>query len=282
VRAEQITPAVAYHGEGPIWDERAQVVRFVDVYRGDVVSLDPATGAIERTPVATVATCVVPRTGGGLAVATERGFTLVGPDGSLEPLPDVWDDPAMRMNDGACDGHGRFFSGSMAYDKAEGQGSLYRLDPDRTVHRVLNGVTISNGIGWTPDGHTTFYVDTPTRRIDAFTYDPSTGEMSERRTAIDLADVTGFPDGLTVDAEGGIWVALWQGSAVHRYLGGRLDLVVEVPVSQVSSCTFGGANLDQVFITTSAESLTDPEPAAGALFVAAPGVRGLPTASYGS
>ncbi len=141
------------------------------------------------------------------------------------------------------------------------------------MHRVLDGVTISNGIGWAPDGRTAFYVDTPTRRIDAFTYEPSTGEMSDRRTAIDLTEVTGLPDGLTVDADGGIWVALWQGSAVHRYVDGRLDLVGDVPARQVSSCTFGGPNLDQLFITTSAESLTEPEPSAGALFVAAP-VRG--------
>jgi sugar lactone lactonase YvrE len=278
--ADQLTDRVAHHGEGPMWDASAGLVRWVDLLRGDVLSVDPAGGKVGRTPVGTVAACVVPRSDGGLAVATERGFTLLDPDGSAEVLSDVWSDPTVRMNDGACDPQGRFFCGSMAYDASEGRGGLYRLDADRSVHLVLDGVTVSNGLGWSTDRSTAFYVDTPTQRVDAFSYDEESGALGERRPAIDLRGVDGVPDGLTVDADGGVWVALWGGGAVHRYVDGVLDLVVEVPVRQVSSCAFGGADLDRLYITTSADGLDDPESGAGALFVAEPGVRGLLPWSY--
>lgn len=281
MRAEQVTPALAYHGEGPVWDAATGVVRWVDMLAGDLLMMEPDGGEVERVHVGEVAACVVPRAQGGLAVATERGFTLLAADGSSEVLPDVWTDQAVRMNDGACDPSGRFLCGSMGYGAPAGKGSLFRLDPDRTVHRLLDDVTISNGLGWTPDGTTLYYVDSPTRRVDAFTYDVEQGTMTDRRTAIDLRDLTGVPDGLTVDDEGGVWVALWGGGAVHRYLDGALDVVVELPVAQVSSCAFGGPSLDRLFITTSAEGLEEPEAAAGALFAVDPGVTGQPTATYG-
>lgn len=282
IAARQVTGAVAHHGEGPIWDARAGLVRFVDLLRGDVLSFDPASrGSVTRTSVGSVAACVVPRTAGGLAVATERGFHLIDADGGVEVLPDLWEDPSVRMNDGACDAQGRFYCGSMAYEAGAGRGALHRLDPDRSVHTVLEGVTISNGIGWSPDGATAYYVDTPTRRVDRFSHDSATGELSDRRTAFDLSHLDGLPDGLAVDAEGGVWVALWGGSAVCRCTRDGVDLAVEVPVRQVTSCVFGGDDLDQLFLTTSAEGLDDPEPTAGALFAASPGVQGLPTLSYG-
>ena len=280
IRSEQVTPALAYHGEGPMWDAAAGLVRWVDMLRGDVLAMHPDGGEVTRAHVGSVAACIVPRASGGLAVATERGFALLDEDGSVLALPDVWDDQSVRMNDGACDAMGRFLCGSMAYGATPGRGALYRLDPDRSVRRLLDDVTISNGIGWSPDGTTAYYVDTPTRRVDAFDYDLERGELSERTCAIDLGHVDGMPDGLTVDADGGVWVALWGGGAVHRYVDGALDIVVELPAAQVSSCVFGGPNLDQLFITTSAEGLDTPEPAAGALFVADPGVLGLPTAAY--
>lgn len=281
MNAEQITAPLADHGEGAVWDDAAQLVRLVDVFRGDVLSYDPSAGAVRRHHISGVASCVVPRMGGGVAVATERGFTLVDAAGALEPLGDLWDDPSVRMNDGACDSRGRFYCGSMAYDEAEGRGCIYRLDVDRSVHRVLEGVTVSNGLGWHRDGHTAYYVDTPTRRVDAFAFDAANGMLTDRRTIVDLTDVAGVPDGLTVDCEGGIWVALWGGCTVNRYVDGRLDETIDVPTRQVTSCAFGGRQLDQLFITTSAHGLAEPEPAAGALFVVQPGVRGLATSVYG-
>jgi sugar lactone lactonase YvrE len=275
VRAEQLTPTLAHHGEGPIWDARLQQLLWVDLLRGDVLFTQPS-GDTDRLHVSTVAACVVPRRGGGHVVATERGFTLLDGEGVAEVLADVWDDPSVRMNDGACDPGGSFYCGSMAYGAAAGRGSLYRLDADGSVHRVFDGVTISNGLGWSPDGSVAYYVDSPTQRIDRCSPD-----LAGREPFVSIDPSLGTPDGLTVDANGGIWVALWGGSAVHRYApSGDLDFVIELPVAQVSSCAFGGADLDTLFITTSAEDLADPEPAAGALFAVRPGIKGLPTLEY--
>ncbi|HVT77671.1 MAG TPA: SMP-30/gluconolactonase/LRE family protein, partial [Acidimicrobiales bacterium] len=197
--------------------------------------------------------------------------------GAVTPLPDVWDDPSVRMNDGGCDPQGRFFCGSMANEQpAPGRGAMWRLDPDLSVRRVFGDVTISNGLEWSPDGAVAYYNDTPTQQVAVCAPD-----LSTRRPFVPIDAADGHPDGLTVDAEGGVWVALWGGHAVRRYSPeGELDVVVELSVAQVSSCAFGGPALDTLFVTTSAEGLPNPEPAAGALFVVQPGVRGIPTRTF--
>ena len=274
MRAEQLTDALAYHGEGPVWDAATQRLLWVDMHAGDVLATTADGADTGRCPVGELAACVVPRAAGGYAVATARGFTLLDADGSHHQLPDVWSDTTVRMNDGGCDPQGRFFCGSMATDAAAGRGAMYRLDPDGSVTQVFTGVTISNGLGWSPDGSVAYYVDTPTLRIDACAPD-----LSSRRAFASVEG--GAPDGLTVDADGGVWVALWGGHAVHRYApSGELDAVIELPVAQVTSCAFGGDDLATLFITTSAENLADPEPAAGALFAVTPTVRGLPTLTF--
>jgi sugar lactone lactonase YvrE len=169
----------------------------------------------------------------------------------------------------------------MAYAETPGAGTLYRLDPDGTVHVTLREVTISNGLQWNRDGNVVFYVDTPTGRIDRFDFDPVSGAFSGRRT---FAEITGggSPDGLAIDEDDGVWVALWGGSAVHRYDDqGRLDLVVDLPVSKVTACAFGGPELRTLFITTSRQGL-DPadEPEAGAVFRYDAGVRGAPQHAF--
>jgi sugar lactone lactonase YvrE len=273
--AEQLTPALAHHGEGPVWDATLNRLLWVDLLRGDLLLTEP-TGDTERRHVSDVLACVIPRAGGGHVVATERGFGLLGPNGTLTALPDVWDDHTVRMNDGACDPQGRFFCGSMAYGAAPGRGALYRLDSDHTVHPVHSGITISNGIGWSPDGSRAYYVDSGTQRIDVCSPD-----LTDRRPFITFPQQDGTPDGLTVDADGGVWVALWGGSAVRRYTpDGLLDQVISLPVAQVSSCAFGGADLRTLYITTSAEGLADPEPGSGAMFAVEPGPAGQATLAF--
>lgn len=180
------------------------------------------------------------------------------------------------MNDGACDANGRFFCGSMAYDAAPNRGALYRLNTDLTIDEVFNEVTISNGIGWAPDQSRAYYVDSATNRIDMCSPD-----LLARECFVEVDPELGEPDGLTVDAEGGVWVALWGGSQVRRYgPDGNLEAVVEVPVRQPSSCVFGGSDLATLFISTSAQGLVEPEANAGALFAVSPGVAGQPTARF--
>lgn len=284
MRAEQITAPEADHGEGPVWWGPWGELRFVDMLAGDVLTLHD-DGSVSRTHVGTVAAALRPRIGGGAVIALERSFALASRDDLTDAteLAEVWTDPAVRFNDGGCDPDGRFYCGSMAYDATPEAASLYRLTPgaENAPRAVLDGVTVSNGLGFDPGGNRAYYNDTATARTDVFDYDRERG-LHTRRPFVAFAEGSGMPDGLCVDAEGGVWVALWGGSAVHRYApDGSLDLVVEVAASQVSACTFGGRDLDTLYITTSRTGLrTGAEPAAGAVFAVRPGIAGLPTLPY--
>jgi sugar lactone lactonase YvrE len=277
---EQLTDPVAFHGEGPVWSPSWGGLRWVDMLAGDVLSLHP-DATIGRRHVGPVAAALRPRRTGGAIIAIERGFVLEDPDGTLQMLPEIWTDPTVRMNDGGCDPDGRFYCGTMAYSERDGRGSLYRLDADGSTSLVFGGSTISNGLDWSPDGSLAYYIDTPTRRIDVFDYDADTG-LTERRAFAEIAEGAGLPDGLTVDSEGHVWVALYAGSAVHRYRpDGSLDGVVELPVTKPTACTFGGDDLSDLFITTTRSGVAEgAEPGAGALFHYRPGVAGRPVRPY--
>ena len=278
MQAEQVTGPVAYHAEGPVWSPRWGGLRWVDMLAGDVLSL-AGDGCVTRRHVGKVAAAVRPRARGGAVLGIERGFALEDADGTVRALDPLWLDERVRMNEGGCDPDGRFYCGSIAADRP-GAAALYRLDPDGSAHVALRGVTVSNGLEWSPDGARAYYVDTATHRVDVFDYERAAG-LTSRRPFVRMADDES-PDGLTVDADGGVWVALFGGGAVRRYTeSGLLDQVVEVPAAQVTACTFGGADLDQLFITTSREGLgPDDDPLAGSLFRAEAGVRGLPVREF--
>ena len=288
IAAYTATAPVAEHGEGPVWSDSWGGLRFVDMMAGDVLALDP-DGTVRRRHVGTVAATIRPRAAGsvstgyvsaGYVVAAERELLLSDSDeldAPLRSLGEAWSDPSVRMNDGGCDPDGRFYIGSMAYDETPGRGSLYVAEAGGGLRVVLPEVTISNGLDFSPGGDLAYYADTETGRVDVLDYDREHGLTGRRPFAVvDPAD--GAPDGLTVDSEGGVWVALWKGAAVHRYSPeGRLDAVIRLPVRKVTAVTFGGENLDRLFITTSALDVDRTEqPDAGALFAADPGVRGRP------
>jgi sugar lactone lactonase YvrE len=283
VRAEQLTESCTTHGEGPVWDEVAGLLRWVDMLAGDVLAMD-AAGEITRLHVGSVAAALRPRASGGLVVGTERGFALLDAAGRVETEVGAFCDPGARMNDGGTDRQGRFFCGSMDFDMSDPRGALYRIDPDLQVSAVLTGLTVSNGIAWTLDGERMYYIDSVTRQVDVFDYDTATGMPSRRRQHVEVeVEAEGnVPDGMALDAEGGVWVAIYGGHAVRRYdVDGKLDAVIEVPVDRVTACAFGGTGLDEMYITTSREGLpADAEPAAGALFHARPGVPGIPTGTF--
>jgi sugar lactone lactonase YvrE len=279
--AERFTVPCATHGEGPFWDAENERLMLVDMLAGAVLTVD-AEGGVQRYPVASVAAAIRARQSGGYVLAAEDRFVLLRPDLTVEQsLPPVFTDPLIRMNDGGCDPQGRFHCGTMAYAETPGGGTLYRLDPDGTVQTVLREVTISNGLQWNAAGDVVFYVDTPTGRIDCFDFNPPSGAFTSRRTFAKISG-PGSPDGLAIDEEDGIWVALWGGGAVHRYdRDGRLDLIIDLPVSQVTACTFGGPERRTLFITTSREGLyPGNEPDAGAVFRYDAGVRGAPPHAY--
>lgn len=281
IRAEQITGAVAHHGEGPVWDIASETLHWVDMLAGDVLSTDGA-GTVTRRHVDTVVAALRPRAGGGMVIAVERGFAITDPTWSdIRVLPPIWSEPGIRMNEGGCDPQGRFYCGTMAYDNTPGAGALYRLDPDGRVGLVLDQVTCSNGLVWSKDGTVVYYTDTATQRVDRFDFDGAEGTFDNRRPVVAIEPSTGNPDGMAIDADGGLWVAIWDGGAVHRYTPeGLLDAVIQLPTPRVTACTFGGTDLTELFITTSCLGLAAGDPAAGALFVASPGVRGLPALTY--
>jgi sugar lactone lactonase YvrE len=268
---------VAALGEGPCWDAATGSLYWVDITAGQVHRLD-GDGAHRRWDAGQAVGAVVLRSSGGLVLAARGGFLALDTvTGDVAPLVALDLGDGCRMNDGACDEAGRFFAGSMADDESPGRGTLYRLDPDHSVAEVIGGVTVSNGIGWSPDGGLMYYIDSPTRRVDVLDYDPATGAAAGRRpfAAIDAGDA--IPDGLAVDAEGGVWVALWDGGAVLRFgPDGRLRGSLELPAPRVTSCAFGGPDLETLYITTAA----GPGDAGGELFSARAGVAGLATHAY--
>lgn len=277
--AEQLTPPITQHGEGPVWSPSWGGLSFVDMLNGDIVRLS-ATGAVERWSVSHVAAALRPRKGGGLVAATESSFVLFeewGSDRGQEVKAIV--SPGSRFNDGSCDPSGNFLCGSMADAARPGAGTLYCLSPDLKVSIALGDVTASNGLGFSPAGDRAYYIDSATRRVDTLDWSAGRG-LHNRQPFIYIDPDKGRPDGLCVDANGGIWVALWGGGAVRRYDAlGRLDEIIEIPVAHVTACTFGGASLDELYITTSRLG-PEPEPAAGALFRSSPGIEGLPSLEF--
>jgi sugar lactone lactonase YvrE len=271
-------PAAAL-GEGPCWDAAEATLYWIDVPVGRVHALD-AAGQHRSWDAGQPVGAVALRASGGLVLAAADGFhTLDTGTGAVAPLAGVdHGRPGVRMNDGSCDRAGRFYAGSMAADESPGQGALYRLDPDHNLTRLMSGIGISNGIGWSPDDRLMYYVDSLDHRLDVLDYDAATGEVSGRRPVAEIGGGGGVvPDGLTVDADGGIWVAVWGGGAVLRYgPDGALTATVELPATYVTCPTFGGAGLDTMYITTAA----GPGDGAGGLFAFQPGVAGLPTNPY--
>lgn len=273
-------------GEGPAWDVATATLLRVDVRGRLVRALEPATGRSLSWGVPSMASAVVPRERGGVVLALEDGAWAADAwGGPLRLLAPLEGDPTMRSNDAKCDRRGRLWVGSMAHDERRGAGSLYRVEAGRAAVPVLDRLTISNGIGWSPDDRLMYFVDSAERRLDVLDYDLASGTATGRRPLVELPPGAGFPDGLTVDAEGFVWLALWDGWAVRRYApDGRLDRVVALPVARPTSCTFGGPDLADLYVTSARDRLSPADlvaqPLAGALFVLRPGVVGQPMAAF--
>jgi sugar lactone lactonase YvrE len=272
-------------GEGAIWDNRKQVLYWVDIDPGLVHVYDPATRKDRTFRVGQPVGTVVPRASGGLMLAVRDGFMsleLETGKTALVAVPEGYN-PENRFNDGKCDPAGRFWAGTEASAR---DGALYRLDPDLSVHEMLNGVGCSNGLAWSMDKRTMYYIDTVTMKIDAFDYDLVTGEISNRRTIVSVAEEHGLPDGMTIDAEGRLWVAHWDGWCICRWdpIAGKLVQKIRLPVARPTSCAFGGPTLDTLYITSVTTELDAAalarQPGAGGLFRFSPGVRGVPAFSF--
>lgn len=272
-----ILEAGAVLAEGPVWhDER---LWWVDIESREIHALDPAIGADRKWTLPRRVGFIVPRRSGGFVVGTECGIFSWN-DGTLAPLANPeHDKPGNRFNDAKCDPQGRLWAGTMAMSEASSQGSLYRFD-GRGAVRMLEQVSISNGLAWSPDGATMYYIDSPTRRVDAFDFHD--GEISNRRSVIEVVD--GFPDGMCADSDGNLWVALWGGWGVACYdpRTGKRVAKIDVPVEAVTSCCFGESG--ELFITTASRDLDkegrERQPQAGGIFRAETGVVGMPVMAF--
>jgi sugar lactone lactonase YvrE len=267
-------------GEGALWDWRQGLLVSVDIPAGRVLVSDPADGSTRSIAVGQPVSAAMLRGDRDLLLAVRDGFASLDltTDAVEQLVPVESDKLANRMNDAACDARGRCFAGTMATDDTPGAGALYRLDPDLSVHALLDGLSISNGIGWSPAGSVMYHIDSLAGGLDAYDFDDHSGALSGRRRLVDTDPAWGLPDGLAVDAEGGLWVAFWGGSAVRRFgAEGRLSELIELPAANCTRPAFGGAELDQLYVTT---AQPDPKQATdgdrgGAIFVVEPGVRGV-------
>lgn len=279
--------ALAAHcelGEGPVWDPGRGLLRWVDLLVGHVHALDPAAGAHTWFDAGDAVGAFGLTRGGGLVLAMADGFALSGHEGQdLARVPGFTvDRAAVRFNDGKPDPWGNFCAGTMSWDETGNPpGSLYRLSPDGSVKEQFGGVSLSNGLDWTDDRKLFYFADTNIGRVDVFDTDPDTGALAGRRPFVTVPETEGGPDGLTLDAEGCVWLAVWGAGEVRRYTpDGRLDTVVRVPARQASSAVFGGPDLGTLYITTARQGYTDAdrraEPHAGDIFACTPAVTGRP------
>jgi len=252
--------------EGPRWDAAARRLLWVDIEGCELHVLE--NGQDRAIGLDAMVGAAAPTNSGGVLVALADRLALLDlADESVRTLVRLPHGPALRSNDGACDAAGRFWIGTMALDETPGAGALYRYDA--SLERVLDEVTLSNGIGWTRDATRMYYIDSPVQRVDLFDFELASGRVDNRRPFVSIDESDGIPDGLTVDDEGGVWVALYGGSCVHRYdESGHLDAVLEVPAKNVTSCCFGDGDGSSLFVTTAAPD--------GNVYVTQPGVSGPP------
>jgi sugar lactone lactonase YvrE len=269
-------------GEGALWDSVRQRLLWVDILGHTANLFDPATGENRAYPAGAPVGTIVPTASGQALIALGRGVSRLNLDsGEITPFTAPLEPEGSRLNDGKCDPQGRLWVGGMGKDAR-----LHVVFPDGHAESRLEGVRISNGITWSRDGRTMHYIDTPTRRVQVFDFDPDTATISQRTTWPEVT--SGHPDGSTVDADGGVWVCFWDGWRVDRYDSetGRVTDTIAVPAARVTSCAFGGPNLDTLYITTSRHPDNAPDadrqPHSGGIFTAKVGRLGLPAHRFAS
>ncbi|MDL1944174.1 SMP-30/gluconolactonase/LRE family protein [Chloroflexi bacterium CFX2] len=277
-----ILDAKAALGEGPAWDAKTQTLYWVDILEKRIFA-----GAELLAQLDDFVGCLAPRKNGNLILGKRASFVDFEPASSRQTvLAALSESPTNRINDGKCDPAGRFLAGTMDMNEKEASGSLYSFDGKQTT-RLLDGIRISNGLAWSPDHKTFYYIDTPTREVKAFDYDGVTGQIANLRIAVRVPESLGWPDGMTSDTEGSLWIAMWGGAQVTRWNpnSGQLLEQIPVPALQTSSCVFGGKNMNELFVTSARVGMSDADiekyPLSGGLFRVVTKVEGMPTFEFG-
>jgi sugar lactone lactonase YvrE len=306
---ELILDARANLGEGPAWDRQAGCLYWVDIHAGRLHIFNPHDGSDRQLELGETIGCAAPRRSGGLVLALRSGFALLdsplstgprflgksagfgeGPGVGLELRPFLNPEPNLpgnRFNDGKCDPAGRFLAGSMDDAEIEASGSLYSLDPHGTLKTLLTSTRISNGLAWSPDALTFYFIDTPTRTVMAYDYDLVSGDIAAPRPVIYVPPALGWPDGMTSDSEGMLWVAMWGGAKLTRWNPATGGLLAQIPFPalNVSSCAFGGPDLTDLYVTSARKGMDAEQlakyPLSGGLFRIRTNIQGMPTFEYG-
>ena len=287
LEAELVLDAKTTLGEGAMWHRNRLL--WVDIEGRKVFVYNPGDGTNQSFSIGQMVSAVVPRAAGGIAMSLHHGFGLLDTaTGEIELLSDPQESSDTRFNHGACDPDGRFWAGTMSLTKPrQANAGLYVLDTDRSTRKMFGGATVSNGFGWNRAVDRFYYIDTSTQQVALFDYDREAVALSNRRVLAQIDPATGHPDGMTVDADDNLWVALWGGHAVICLDGrtGEELARIKVGASHVSSCSFGGPDLKDLYITTArsgwSEEAIKAEPLAGGLFRARPGATGVAVVPYG-
>ena len=282
MKAEIVSKTSSTWGEGPLWFGGR--IHFVDIEGHQIRSYNPCSCEEEAWEVGERVGFAIPRVGGGFIMGGDNGLAFFDPESGnktaiVDPEPDK--KPDNRFNDGKCDPMGRLWAGTISTVKRKGDAALYRLDADLELTEQLPNVTNSNGLSWTKDGGTFYYIDTPSKTVKAFDFDPKSGSISNESVVIDTIDLDGSPDGMTIDENDHVWIAFCRGGCVRCFnpTTGKILETVELPTSGVTSCAFGGDEFGTLYITTGSFG-SQEEPEAGHLFAVKPGVRGLPTVAF--
>jgi sugar lactone lactonase YvrE len=270
-------------GESPVWCPIDKVLYWVDIKRPAIHRFNPATGSSETWLMTEDIGCLALRQLGGAIVALRSGFAYIDfCTGEVRKLASpVLGEPNLRFNDGRCDRRGRFWAGTLHEKRQVGTAALYRFDPDGQCSQMIGGITVSNGIAWSPDNLTMYFADSWTRTIFSFDFDLDSGTPYNRRIFAELPLGSGVPDGATVDSEGFLWSANFDGGCITRYApNGSVDRVIQMPVQRPTSCAFGGEDFSILYVTSASLDLTEKQriaaPLAGGLFAVDAGVKGLP------
>jgi len=277
MKPELIADYACHTGEGPMWHPLEKKVYWTDIPAGKMFRYDPATGKHEQFYTGDVVGGFTIQEDGALLLFMAKGAVKIWREGELTTIMDeIPEETDSRFNDVIADPEGRVFCGTMS--SKDHLGRLYRLDTDGTITKVLDGIGTSNGMGFTEDGKKMYYTDTRAREIYLFDYDRKTGNLSNQRVFVSVPEGEGFPDGMTVDAEGYVWSARWDGSRVVRYdPEGKQTMRIDFPAKKVSSVTFGGENYEDMYLTTAGGYNKEKEgDGAGALFRLKAGIKGVP------
>lgn len=268
-------------GEGPFWDSKRSRLHWVDIIGKKIISQNLDGSNIHALEVDGNPGCVVLSDDGTMVAGVDNQISSLDGGGNLlKVLADTKEGSGLRFNDGKCDPSGRFWVGSMDRKEKNKLGSLYSWNSIEGLVNREQGVTVSNGMGWSPDNSLFYYIDSPTREVSVYDFDLSTGSINNKRRFISFSEEDGFPDGMTIDNEGRLWIAFWGGSKIMCVNpdSKAIEEVVSFPVSKITSCAFGGEKMDQLFITSAKVQVNEKdEPMAGKTFVVSPGVKGQPS-----